>query len=409
MARHHLFTGTTLALLAALAVGCGLAPTAQTPAAITGQLSFAPGVRSTGLKAFHGIEHTHVAENGDDGQGTLDEAYTFARENAKLDFMGVSSHSHMISDQGYGVMKAKAAQHTQNGKFVALLGQEWSSISKGGHINIYEANERCPLGNGDWDAFYERWLPAHPEVAFVQFNHPHPSNPLEFGGKDFLPQAQIRESVVAVNKVTAMALLNGPGKYDKHDMGGQPDEWDRGINKLNYEEEYKEFLNRGWRIGAVGDQDNHVKSWGLAVPTRTGVWAKSLTKADLLDGFAKRRTFAAFDPNAELFLSINGKDMGSEFAASGELAVTVEANDPDTVITRLELYGDTDGVGGAPAKLLAKTAVGKKAAKWELKVPAAGADSYYFAKLVYGDTTAWAWSSPIWVDQPTRAARKKVK
>jgi hypothetical protein len=409
MARQHALIGTSLVLVAALAAGCGIAATGQAPMAITSQLSFEAKARGNGLKAFHGIQHTHVAENGDDGQGTLDEAYTFARDNAKLDFLGVSSHSHMINDQGYAVMKQKAAQYTQNGKFVALLAQEWSSISKGGHINIYEANERCPLGNGDWDAFYERWLPNHPEVAFVQFNHPHPSNPLEFGGKDFLPVAQVKESVVAINKIAGMALLNGPGKYDKHDMMGQPDEWDRGVNKLNYEEEYKEFLNRGWRIGAVGDQDNHVKSWGLAVPTRTGVWAKSLTKSDLLAGFQARRTFAAFDPNLELFISINGHDMGSEFTASGELAVTVEANDPDTPIARLELYGDTDGVGGSPAKLLAKSAVGKKAAKWDLKVPAASGNAYYFAKVVYGDQTAWAWTSPIWVDQAAAKARKKTK
>ena len=344
-------------------------------------------------RPFHGIQHTHVAENGDDGQGSLDEAYTFARDRAKLDFLGVSSHSHMITDQGYAVMKRKATQFTQSGKFVALLAQEWSSISKGGHINIFDASERCGLENGDWEAFYERWLPNHPEVAFVQFNHPHPTNPLEFGGKGFIPAAPVRQSVVAINKISAMALLNGPGKYEKHDMLGQPDNWDRGANGLNYEEEYKEFLNRGWRIGAVGDQDNHVKSWGLAVPTRTGVWAKALTKSDLLAGFQARRTFAAFDANLELYMSINGKDMGSELTAAGELAVVIEANDPDTPITALELYGDTDGVGGRVAKLIARSAIGKQAARWEIKLPAAKANAYYFAKVVYGEKTAWAWAA----------------
>jgi hypothetical protein len=395
-------------LLAVMAVGCGMAPSGQLPAEITSRLSLEAGARAaTGYHVYHGIEHTHVAENGDDGQGTLAEAYAFARDKAKLDFLGISSHSHMITDEGYAKMKQAAADVTVNGKFVALLAQEWSSISKGGHITIVEANERCPLANGDWDTFYDRWLPAHPEVAFVQFNHPHPTNPLEFGGKDFLPTTQAKESVVAVNKVTAMALLNGPGKYEGIDMKGQPDEWDRGINKLNYEEEYKEFLNRGWRIGAVGDQDNHVKSWGLACPTRTGVWARNLTKASLLEAFQARRTFASFDPNCELFLSINGKDMGSALTASGPLSVEVTANDPDTSFARLELYADTDGVGGKPAALVAKTEVGKKSAKWTLTIPAANADAYYFAKLVYTDTGAWAWTSPIWVDKAVQKLRRK--
>ena len=401
MARLSLLTGCTMALVATLAVGCGLVPGGQPLPAPQGQLSFEGEALAakTGYKAYHGIQHTHVAENGDDGQGTLAEAYTFARDQAKLDFLGVSSHSHMITDEGYANMKQAAAQFTKNGKFVALLAQEWSSISKGGHINIFEANERCPVGNGDWDAFYERWLPAHPEVAFVQFNHPHPSNPKEFGGLAFSPVSQVRASVVAQSKVTAMALLNGPGKYEKLDMKGQPDEWDRGVNGLNYEAEYKEFLNRGWRIGAVGDQDNHTKTWGLAVPTRTGVWAKGLSKAALLDGFKQRRTFAAFDANLELFLAVNGKPMGSEIKATKTLAVEVTAKDPDTAFARIELYGDTDGVGGKPAQLLAKAPVGKKSASWKVELPAAGEDAYYFAKVVYGERTAWAWTSPVWVDK----------
>jgi hypothetical protein len=123
-------------LLLTLAVGCGQA--SYGPTAVTPQGRLEPGVfAAKGYKAFYGIQHTHVAENGDDGQGTLEEAYAYARDKAKMDFLGVSSHSHMINDAGYQKMKGSAAAATQPGKFVALLAQEWSSISKGGHINIY--------------------------------------------------------------------------------------------------------------------------------------------------------------------------------------------------------------------------------------------------------------------------------
>lgn len=410
MSRHT--APIALLLLASLvAAGCGaLGRGPAAPVGLRGMLETDGDVMAdaakASYKAYYGITHTHVAENGDDGQGTLAEAYAFARDKAKLDFLGVSSHSHMINDQGYAAMKVAAKAATDDGKFVAILAQEWSSISKGGHINIFEANERCPLGNGAWGDFYERWLPNHPEVGWVQFNHPHPSNPLEFGGLKFSPVANVRPSVVANDKVVGMALLNGPGKYEKHDMGGQPDDWDRGANHLNYEIEYMEFLNRGWHIGALGDQDNHVKSWGLAVPTRTGVWAKNLSKAGLMDAFRNRRTFAAFDPNLKFWLSINGRDMGDEIPGGGELAVRVSASDPDTTIKRVELYGDVDGVGGSPAKLIGKQEVGKKTALWKLTVPPAAGDSYYFAKLIYNGEKAWAWSSPIWVTAGSKKAKK---
>ncbi len=390
----------TLASLAA--AGCGvLGRPAAAPLPALGLLQTEGDVMAEAAKAaykpYFGITHTHVAEHGDDGQGTLAEAYAFARDRANLDFLGVSSHSHMINDQGYAKMKEAAKVHTVDGKFVAILSQEWSSISKGGHINIFEANERCPVGNGAWGDFYDRWLPNHPEVGWIQFNHPHPSNPLEFGGLKFSPVDHAKASVVANDKVAAMALLNGPGKYERPDMKGEPDEWDRGRNRLNYEIEYMEFLNRGWRIGAVGDQDNHVKNWGLAVPTRTGVWAKNLSREGLMDAFRNRRTYAAFDTNVRFWFSINGRDMGDEIPGGKELAVRVAASDPDSAIQRVELYGDVDGVGGQPAKLLGKQAIGKKTALWKVTLPATTGDSYYFAKLVYDDQKAWAWSSPIWV------------
>ena len=385
----------TLALaVLTLSLGCGQASISPMAAMSRGELE-SGAFSAKGYKAFYGIQHTHVAENGDDGQGTLAEAYAYARDKAKLDFLGISSHSHMINDQGYQKLKTAAAAVTQTGKFVAIVAQEWSSISKGGHINIYEANERCPVGNGDWDTFYDRWLPNHPEVAWIQFNHPHPSNPLEFGGKDFSPVARVKSSVVAIDKVAGMALLNGPGKYAGEDMKGQPDDWDRGINRQNYEEEYKDFLNRGWKLGAVGDQDNHVKNWGLACQTRTGVWAKSLSKAEVVKAFQERRVFATSDHNLQLWFSLNGKDMGSELSAKGELTAEVNVSDPDTAIERLELYGDTDGIGGKPAQLVGKTAFNKKTGKWTVKLPATKGESYYFAKAVYKN--AWGWSSPIWV------------
>ncbi len=394
MTRSSRLVAGTVSLAVAAIVGCGPSPLASS-------LGSSPEggmtLRAAGYQVYFGIQHTHVAENGDDGQGTLAEAYTYARDKAGLDFLGISSHAHMISDAGYTKMKQAAQQFTQSGKFVALLAQEWSSISKGGHINLFEANERCPVPNGDWNTFYTKWLPAHPEVGWAQFNHPHPSNKLEFGGEAFSPVAPGPAAVSALDKFAGMALLNGPGKYEGEDMQGQPEDWDRGINGLNYEEEYKEFLNRGWRIGAVGDQDNHVKNWGLASPTRTGVWAPTLTKQNLVEAFKARRTYATYDPNLQFWFSLDGKPMGSEIRAGQELAVSIQAVDPDTSFERIELYGDLDGVGGRPASLIAKVAVGKKAAKWEFKVPAAQGESYYFAKLVYGDRKAWAWTSPIWV------------
>jgi hypothetical protein len=213
----------------------------------------------------------------------------------------------------------------------------------------------------------------------------------------FSPVASSQASVVALDKVTGMALLNGPGKYAVPDMKGEPDEWDRGVNRLNYEFEYIEFLNRGWRIGALGDQDNHVKNWGLAVPTRTGVWAKKLTREGITDAMQSRRTFATFDHNVQLWFEVNGVDMGGSVPSGTGLTATVNVVDPDTPIKRLEIFADVDGVGGKPAEIVARQQVRSRNAAWKVKLPTTKPGGYFFAKVVLDDRKAWAWSSPIWV------------
>ncbi len=352
---------------------------------------------AAGYKAYRGIQHTHCGENGDDGQGTLAEAYTYGRDRARLDFMGVSAHSHMINERGYAALKQAAMAFTQTGKFVALVAQEWSTISKGGHINIIEANSRCDVDSGDWGSFYTKYLPSHPEIGFVQFNHPHPDNPKEFGGSAFpLLQGSVA-SRTARSRFAGMALLNGPGKYPGEDLRGRPDSWDMGRNGLNFEDEFLDFLNRGWRIGAVGDADNHTPNWGMASPTRTGVWAKALTKPEIVAAFQSRRTFAAFDDNVSLWFSIGGQAMGAEIDVAGDLAIEAVVADPDTEISRLELYCDVDGIGGRPAEVVARQQATGRSYRWAFTAPAPRHEAYYFAKVVYKGENAWVWSSPIWV------------
>lgn len=389
------------ALLAAVVVAWGCVPSGSVAplADLDADAPFASlGSRAgKGFKVFRGIQHTHVGENGDDGQGTLAEAYTYGRDRADLDFMAVSSHAHMIDDGGYRRLQAAAAEFTRPGKFIALVAQEWSSISKGGHINIVEANARCDVPNGDWGTFYSKWLPSHPEVGFAQFNHPHPENPKEFGGAAFPLLESSKSSRAARSGFVGMALVNGPSKYAGEDMRGRPDSFDMGRNGLNFEEEFKEFLNRGWRLGAVADADNHTKNWGTATPTRTGVWAKALGKADIVTAFRSRRTFAAWDQNVTLWFSIGGQPMGAEIDAAGDLPIEAVISDPDTDIARLELLGDLDGPGGRPAEVLARQNVGGRAFRWAFTLPAPSREAYFFVKAVYPGERAWAWSSPVWV------------
>ena len=81
-------------------------------------------------------QHTNLS----DGQGTIDEAYTYARDNANVDFIAVTDHSNWFdndtsANMGDGSVSeewklglATADKYNKDGEFAAIYGYEmtWS-------------------------------------------------------------------------------------------------------------------------------------------------------------------------------------------------------------------------------------------------------------------------------------------
>ena len=78
--------------------------------------------------------HGHTAIS--DGKGSLDDYFTYARDIAKLDFVVVSDHDFgnaapwKMPRETWTLTQDKVDQYTDNGKFVAIAGYEWTSQSK---------------------------------------------------------------------------------------------------------------------------------------------------------------------------------------------------------------------------------------------------------------------------------------
>ena len=91
---------------------------------------------------YFGNLHSHTSYS--DGSGTPDEAFTHARDVARLDFLAITEHNHAAAENGAkdradGILIAtqpdlytgprtdalmpSAARHTQNGTFVAIYGR----------------------------------------------------------------------------------------------------------------------------------------------------------------------------------------------------------------------------------------------------------------------------------------------
>lgn len=68
-----------------------------------------------------------------------------------------------------------AERWSEEGEFVALYGQEVSSIGRGTHVNVFDVGEVVDVPNGEFDVLIQ-WLSDHRDSsglpALMQLNHP---------------------------------------------------------------------------------------------------------------------------------------------------------------------------------------------------------------------------------------------
>ena len=178
-----------------------LAPPVPPPAPVV-----APAVLPGAVRVFFGNLHSHTGYT--DGSATPADAYAHARDDARIAFLAITEHNHSQAGTGqiardhtlYNGSRADslistAARFNETGRFVAIYGQEFSSISSGNHANVLEVGEvidEAQVPNGKWDNLLDTWLPAHPDSqgqpAILLLNHPDTSdspNSKEYGRDDY--------------------------------------------------------------------------------------------------------------------------------------------------------------------------------------------------------------------------------
>ncbi|MGV3522872.1 MAG: CehA/McbA family metallohydrolase [Candidatus Sericytochromatia bacterium] len=398
--------------------------------------------RTSEYKVYFGNLHSHTAYS--DGILNPREAYRMAQGNG-LDFMAVTEHNHSgaagtdqvyLTPQLYEDLKRTAKEFSVEGKFAALYGQEFSTISKGNHLNIFNASTIVNVPHGDFKQLYEKWLPAHPEVAFIQFNHPNVRQDLGLAPVN-MPGADIRASHDDEHGHRALEDALSPlprGSSDKFNDYGYDDygknfatlakaanPWVRTLEILNgpgtsakpvgkaeafNEEDYFFYLNEGFKVAPSADQDNHYAHWGSLHTGRTGVLAKALTPDGIYEAIRARRVFASEDQNLELVMQANGQFMGSDLAPAAEVDVLITLKDPDEPQASylVQLFGDQ--LGQSVARPVAQQQLPAGQNSLQLKwTPTPGQPNYAFVKVSQLNANGSqddAWTAPVWITPARR-------
>jgi len=380
-------------------------------------LSFAGPIAAQ--QVYFGNLHSHTSYS--DGSGKPAEAYQFARNNAKVDFLMISEHNHSQAEDGAstdrrdGILIAKdhslytgpartslipaARKSSLNGKFLGLYGQEFSSISKGNHVNVFDVDTVIDVPNGDFAGLVS-WMTQHHDSLgqppILQFNHPElfDNKATEYGADDFASPSEWIQKIGAFARL--IEIVAGPA------MTKVPAEVPK-----DAEDEFLRYLNLGFRVAPTADQDNHYKTWGNASPARTGVIADELTKPAILGALRNRHVYATEDSNLRLVFKVQNRLMGDVIAptltAGQELDISVSIHDDDEPQAHYEIDVLSDSApGGATARVIDTVSVdGNTTAPVRIEdVTFTGKGQYLFFRVrqIGEDRVDRAWTSPVWFD-----------
>ncbi len=441
MLRTPTVPSKVLAILAAAVLMLALSQ--AFPLGTSTPVARAAGTVPTGLQDYErwfGSEHAHTGMDGDDGAtaSTAATAFAYAKKLPHLQYYIISPHVHqsrtgisLFSDATYTTVRSSATSAT-TASFIAIAGQEVSTISTGGHWNLFNASALVGTDHpdGDWtdsDSYYTHvaGLGAAGQDIAAQFNHPTTG---DFGD---------RYVAAAAPYFGTIAVTTGPTGSTKQDFS------DNGSN-LEYnttnplENLWAHYLGLGWKLSPASDQDNHQATWGASSSEYTVIVrpkGTTLSQANVLKGVREHMTYATEDPNMQIGFLANGWSMGQTIGGSSNVAFTIWWNNPSAsicnnnvpacvtepandAIQNIWIYKNSfgtvgDSVGANAGSFVARTSPNTASGTWNITLPAAVGDwfvvkfqdTYTFASdPTTGRTTSkdLTWSAPVWYD-PTHA------
>jgi len=346
-----------------------------------------------GPRVFWGDLHGH--SNYSDGTGLPEEHFTYARDVSGLDFVALTDHDHwgMIPlvdrpDLWNDIVEQTRRFH-EPGRFVTLLGFEWTSWIHGHRHVLYFGDEGRTFDSVDplyespqqlWQALDDTGLEA------LTFAHHSAGGPVATNW-DIPPNPRFEPVTEIVSIHGSSEAEDTPGIiYDPI-----PGNFAR------------DALDRGYRLGFIGSGDRHDAHPGAYQPSPpqgglAAIIAEERTRESLLEALRARRVYATNGPRILLRTALGEHPMGSTVPvpASGRLTETLFVH----VIAQAPLEGfELIRSGQVVDGVLLE---GELEVMLQREIADLAPGEYLYVRAVQEDRGA-AWSSPIFIVEPDAA------
>lgn len=343
-----------------------------------------------GANHYFGAIHFHT-DYSVDGDGKLEDAYSYARDWLNLDVVAVTDHA-PLGYQWEQTLRINEDFYDPR-KFVTI--PAWESSTAYGHANIYLKSSKTDADPGNWDPARNPSEMTWPEDALVI---PHHTN----AGEDPFSREQYAQALsdglywtiydwtVPNHRVRLVEIVQGRGDFEADTVDPT---WD--IKQGNRGASIQDAFRLGWRLGFVAGTDNH-----QAYPTHlngqyTGMTcflASELTRESVWESMNQRRTYATTGVQIVCDFMVNGLPVGSEGTRTGTDGVWFSAHLHGTApIERVEIISN-----GSVIWESRPDALDVELNQEELPSPG-DASAYYYLRLRQSDGHR-AWLSPVWLD-----------
>lgn len=341
---------------------------------------------------YFGQLHSHTTNS--DGTGSPDEAFNYAKNIAKVDFLAVTDHSNSFdnaaaSSMADGSKSTKwvsghaAADNYTDSSFVGIYAYEMTWSNGTGHINTFntsgfETRDTQIYKNADGLQQYYNVLKQYP-ASISQFNHPGTTfgDFNDFAGYDSVIDQQI----------TLIEVGNGEGAIRSNGY----------FPSYDY---YTRALDKGWHLAPTNNQDNHLGLWGNANTARTVILASSLSRENIYDAMKNRHCYATEDNNLRIKYTLNGMIMGSILPQKpDQVDIQVNLEDPDN-----EALGKVSIIANGGRVVATKELVTNKDS---VEFTLAPDYSYYYIRVDEGDKDI-AVTAPVWICEVDKAGISKT-
>ncbi len=238
-------------------------------------------------KIFWGDTHGHSGFA--EGIGTPDRFMTWARDDARLDFVTHSEHDVWMDDLEWRQLQDNVRSYSERGRFIAYLGYEWTTRNiYGGHHNVLfrTAQGRERLATQFYPTLSELYQGLRQRYAsedVLVIPHAHQAGNYRLSDPQLQPLIEI---------------MSQHGSF----------EWFG-----------RKYLEHGHQVGFTAASDNHLSQPGYTAPKGRGlsqrgglgaVLAPELTRDALFDSMRARRTYATTGERMIMQTRVNDVSMG---------------------------------------------------------------------------------------------------